>query len=189
MQSTVTEHARSTFAAVTCAECHLPREADGHRSHRFDVSRNTALLRGAIAMASRRTPSGVAVALTTREVGHAMPTGDLFRRLRLVVRGEAADGRHLGEEEVLFARRFDQRRGLMAGREDTRLFGDTEVRLDRPWLTEATRIGVELRYERVAQTSDVVDVRGEIQRREALFASLLIAEDLLESSPSGTGSR
>lgn len=86
MQSTVTEHQSSEFAQVACASCHMPRNSEGRRSHRFDVTRNEALLKEALKVEVRRQLSGnVEFVLTSRGVGHAFPTGDLFRRLRIHV--------------------------------------------------------------------------------------------------------
>ncbi len=182
MQSTVTEHRRSPFAGTSCASCHLPRAADGHRDHRFDVSRNEQLLQSALDVRSRRTAEGIEVHLTTRGVGHALPTGDLFRRLVVAVRGESVDGTPLGEEEVVLARRFDRRSGVPVEIEDTRIFGERRFRVDGDWLAAAARVEVEVRYERVAQTFDVVDVRGERQRRDAVFASVVLSRTLLSQA-------
>lgn len=180
MQSTVSEHRRSPFASTSCASCHLPRAADGHHDHRFHVSRNESLLRNALRVSSRRTSEGVEVLLTTHDVGHAMPTGDLFRRLVVAVRAEALDGTPLGEEEVVLGRRFDRRSGVPVEVEDTRVVGERHVRVDGEWLAAAARVAVEVRYERVAQTSEVIDVRGERQRRDAVFASIVLSQALLE---------
>lgn len=180
MQSTVSEHRRSPFASTSCASCHLPRAADGHHDHRFDVSRNEALLRSALRVTSHRTPEGVEVLLATQDVGHAMPTGDLFRRLVIALRAEGIGGTALGEEEVVLGRRFDRRSGVPVEVEDTRVVGERRVRVDGEWLATAAKIDVEVRYERVAQTSEVIDVRGERQRRDAVFASIVLAQALLE---------
>ena len=109
-----------------------------------------------------------------------MPTGDLFRRLVVAVRGEALDGTPLGEEHVLLARRFDRKSGVPVEIEDTRVVGERRVRVEGEWLAMAARVDVEVRYERVAQTLDVTDVRGERQSRDAVFASVLLSKALLE---------
>ena len=181
MQSTMTEHARSSHSDSSCATCHLPRAADGHRDHRFDVSRNVAFLRASVDVRGHRTLSGIEIAIAARNVGHALPTGDLFRRLRVAVRAEAADGRQLGEQEVILARRFDWRRGVPDESQDTRVFGERRVTVDGDWLVGAARVAYEVFYERVAQTVDVEDVRGGLQRRDSVFASVVIAEGTLAS--------
>lgn len=108
MQSTVYEHARSREAAASCASCHMPRVADargGHLSHAFAASRDDAAVRDAVAVsASRPARARVRVVLSPRAVGHAFPTGDLFRRL--VVSAEARDARGLlrARDDVYLAR-------------------------------------------------------------------------------------
>jgi hypothetical protein len=58
-------------------------------SHTFDVSRNRDLLASALEVRAVRNGNGDAMfTLTARGVGHAFPTGDLFRRL--VLRATAA---------------------------------------------------------------------------------------------------
>jgi hypothetical protein len=176
MQSTLAEHAASSYASVACAECHMPRRDDGHHDHAFHVSRDPALLRAALAVTGERTASGLDIVLATRNVGHAMPTGDLFRRLRVVVRAEGPGGGHLGEEEILLARRFDRRTGVPIQKEDLRVFGVRRLKVEGEWLTAAARIDVEVRYERVAQTKEVMDVRGKVQERGTVFDSVLLSE-------------
>jgi hypothetical protein len=104
MQSTVTEHRASAYATTSCADCHMPRIA-GRRSHGFAASRDPELLRKALRVEVSRTgPGALALVLTPGAVGHAFPTGDLFRRL--VVRAETVDdGPYLADERVL-ARHF-----------------------------------------------------------------------------------
>ncbi len=83
MQSTVTEHRRSPYADVSCAQCHMPKR-DGHRDHSFTASRDPELVRGAVRVEARRpTPCEVEISLTPVGVGHAFPTGDLMRRLEI----------------------------------------------------------------------------------------------------------
>ena len=179
MQSTVSEHARSEQAARTCASCHLP-ERGGHRDHRFAVSRNISLLRASLSMVARRTADGLAITLTTHDVGHAMPTGDLFRRLVVKVEGEAADGSFAGEEEIVLARRFERVKGLPLQVEDDRVVGTKQVAVSEPWIGRAPRVKVAVHYERVAETVDVRDVRGRKDHRGTLFASVVLAEAVLE---------
>jgi hypothetical protein len=76
MQRTAEEHA----GGESCATCHMP-------SHTFAVSRNRDLLASAVMVRASRNADGAAVfALSARGVGHAFPTGDLFRRLVLRAR-------------------------------------------------------------------------------------------------------
>ena len=85
MQLTIAEHAESPFAAIACATCHMPWRGEGetlHRSHEFSASRDPAMVRSAVIVdASRTSATTVEVALAPGIVGHAFPTGDLFRRV------------------------------------------------------------------------------------------------------------
>lgn len=88
MQDTHAEHAASKYADVPCQTCHMPRVEDAagnsHADHRFAVMNDSAFL----AQAARvelveRTAERVLVSLTPGRIGHAFPTGDLFRRAEL----------------------------------------------------------------------------------------------------------
>jgi hypothetical protein len=111
MQDTVQEHARSKHSTEPCQSCHMP-VVDGpdgkHKSHRFAVISDPAMLRGAARVAAARTDGGLTVTLTPDRVGHAFPTGDMFRRLE--VRAEAVDARGrviVAAEPVVMGRLFD----------------------------------------------------------------------------------
>jgi hypothetical protein len=173
MQSTIREHAESDFRETSCTSCHMPK-ANGHRDHRFSVSRNPDFLRRAFAMKTARTAEGVEIEVTPKNVGHAFPTGDLFRRVRLIVRSE------LGEDEVVLGRRFEHGPTLTREIADTRLSGPRRFTLTGEWLTKAARITVEARYERVAQTSETRDARGGWQRRDSVFGHIVLEEAVLE---------
>ena len=90
MQLTATEHARSSRSGTACAACHMPREG-GHASHRFAASRDPELLRRAATITAARFEDVVMVTLARREAGHALPTGDIFRRLRVTARTTGDD--------------------------------------------------------------------------------------------------
>jgi hypothetical protein len=86
MQSTVTEHAQSAQRAQACAGCHMPLAYEGgapHRSHAFLGGHDDALVKSAVNVRAERSPEGARITLTPRELGHAFPTGDLFRRLEV----------------------------------------------------------------------------------------------------------
>lgn len=77
MQKTMLEHGADTRS---CASCHM---AAGN-GHSFRASRDIAFLQNALAVRAERNADGdAAFTLTARNVGHAFPTGDLFRRLVL----------------------------------------------------------------------------------------------------------
>ncbi len=126
MQRTASEHAESPHAEKSCASCHLPKVGDGaarHASHRFDVTRNEGVLRAALSVSARRDASAVVLDLAPNGVGHAFPTGDMFRRIRIevLVGGDAA------HPAFRFERRLARTFGVADGRKvevaDTRLTG------------------------------------------------------------------
>lgn len=95
LQKTASEHAASSLARVSCIQCHMPRtaSASGHLDHTFAASRDEALVRAAARITARREPGAVVVRFERRAVGHAFPTGDLFRRLSVTVSTDAGDVR------------------------------------------------------------------------------------------------
>lgn len=120
LQSTMTEHARSEFAGVSCADCHMGGR--GGKDHRFLAGvRNVERMRAAITIAVDRTPGGVRVVLVTNGVGHAFPTGDLFRRLRLQIDALDDEGRIDDQTEILFGRTFAEQGGVRVNVEDRRV--------------------------------------------------------------------
>jgi hypothetical protein len=90
MQDTLAEHAASLAATTPCQTCHMPM-VDGmggkHRSHAFSVIADEAMLRRAVTTRAERLdgPAGPTVRVTLRAaaVGHAFPTGDMFRRVEV----------------------------------------------------------------------------------------------------------
>lgn len=112
MQSTASEHAR--FAAsrpggsgASCAGCHMPRAASGHRSHAFTGGRDEALVRSSIVVtATRSSSTTVHVVLAPAAAGHCVPTGDLFRRLEVSAEALGADLSVVSEARAHLARRF-----------------------------------------------------------------------------------
>ncbi len=123
MQLTATEHRASIHASTACATCHMPR-VDGHASHRFAASRSEEMLRRAAAVTATRDANGIVITLRPRDVGHAFPTGDIFRRLRVeaTVAGDASP-----------PRRVFLQRNTKGGGQDTRPFVDgtpSDVRID-----------------------------------------------------------
>jgi hypothetical protein len=96
MQDTFGEWQRSDHArrGTQCQDCHMPwrTAADGtrYRSHAFVGGRDPSLLSRSARVEVRATRTAdrrVAVRATVvpTDVGHAFPTGDLFRRLELSV--------------------------------------------------------------------------------------------------------
>lgn len=100
LQSTLSEHARSAARDRTCQDCHMPRRGD-HVDHRFPGLGDPALMRRAVTTRVRvrsaaRGGLRVDVELRPGEIGHAFPTGDMFRQGRFEVRR----GRHSAVEPL-----------------------------------------------------------------------------------------
>jgi hypothetical protein len=129
VQKTASEHAASPFAGVECAECHAPPRG-GHTDHRFVSGHAPAWIRERVRLrGSRAFPQGTnALALTIDvDAGHAFPTGDMFRRARLLVFAERPDGRIVGDAERVFGRTWASLRdGDHAGARTQE--GDTRIR-------------------------------------------------------------
>ena len=62
----------------------MQRTVTEHAASRFAVASDPAMLRRALVVHVTRRGDAVAFDLAPGEVGHAVPTGDLFRRLVLV---------------------------------------------------------------------------------------------------------
>ena len=129
VQKTVTEHAASRWAAVPCADCHAPRR-DGHTDHRF-VSGHApgAMGRSVHVSAERSAPNGLRVELRV-DAGHAFPTGDMFRRARLLIFAESADGRIVADAERVFGRTWG---GLREGEHAGARTQESDTRIRDHW--------------------------------------------------------
>ncbi|MFO0676944.1 MAG: multiheme c-type cytochrome [Polyangiaceae bacterium] len=115
MQSTRTEHLASASAKTPCPSCHMPTLPDADETrlrnrvdHRFVASGDVATLARAVSVEVRRTSAGiVTVTLSPKDVGHAFPTGDLFRRLVVVLEAvRTSDGSRRVLGRHVLARRF-----------------------------------------------------------------------------------
>ncbi|MEM6787799.1 MAG: multiheme c-type cytochrome [Myxococcota bacterium] len=107
MQRTVSEHAASQHAERPCQTCHMPVATDRlgrtYRRHDFRVQGNPAFIGKALSVTGRTIDDRrVEVSLRAAAVGHAVPTGDLYRRL--VVRAVDAEGQ--AARPVVLSRRF-----------------------------------------------------------------------------------
>jgi Cytochrome c554 and c-prime len=131
MQSTLSEHRGSAFADLSCQSCHMPRDADGRRAHGFAASRDPVMLRAAVHAQAKRTGDEVVVTLTPAAVGHAFPTGDLFRRLAVELGHTDDEGEWIEVDARVLTRHIEDHRGS----------GRVQVADDRPGATSgATRV-------------------------------------------------
>ena len=134
----------------------------GHADHRFAAARDEAFVKSAVTVrATRTSPSTIEVTLAPAAVGHAFPTGDLFRRVRITA----------GGKQRFLARHFANRQelpGVVVRAEvgdDRVLAGERSVVLDVP--PEKTRVRVV--YERAEGPSDATTSRARVAGAIALF--------------------
>jgi hypothetical protein len=99
MQRTISEH-DSANSEATCVSCHMP---SGAQSHAFPGGYDSELLKKALAMRAERRACNAVLTLTPNGVTHAVPTGDLFRRLAVSVtaQGEQKETRYLARHFML----------------------------------------------------------------------------------------
>lgn len=120
MQDTVREH-RASGDPRGCVDCHAPTR-DGHTDHRFGGHRDPALLAEALLVEATATRDGwstdVTLRLRAHEVTHAVPTGDVFRRLEVRA---WIEGRPDNAASELLARGFDIVDGVWHPTEDRRV--------------------------------------------------------------------
>ena len=85
MQSTLSEHRLSTANNRECQSCHMPLDPrTNKRTHDFSVLKSPQMIRSGVQVsASRWNATSIEVTLRPGNIGHAFPTGDLFRRLEL----------------------------------------------------------------------------------------------------------
>lgn len=154
MQGTVREHASSGHAQTSCADCHMPRRADGRRDHRFAASRDPELLRRSISVSAQRRGSSAHLVLKPGWVGHAVPTGDLFRRLVVEAEVADADWQVLAQDARVLGRRFADRSGPRVQIADDRVGAQgsspVEVVLELGEAAMGRAIRWRVQYERVA---------------------------------------
>lgn len=150
MQDTLGEHARSAAAATPCQGCHMlavPSRGGGtHRSHAFRVQGDGAMLARAVVVKAAELDAGeLRLSLAPGAIGHAFPTGDLYRQVEVRALPLDAAGRPLsgGSSEIL-ARSFRATRigpgaQTQVQRADTRLTGPRTLRLPLPPGTRRVR--------------------------------------------------
>jgi hypothetical protein len=165
MQRTISEHARSRFADESCQSCHmLPTRSDAevHHDHGFAVVGQPQMLRAAVTIAAMRPePGRVVLELSPRLVGHAFPTGDLFRRLVVELHADADDGGAAWSTQRVLAREFaTQRVGhgqlIRVEREDQRVGvgrGPRVVELELPAELHGRALRWVLVYERALEAA------------------------------------
>ena len=112
MQSTLSEHRRSLERGAACSDCHMPVVENGaspHRSHRFLGGRDPEFVRSAVSVtAERPRDSTLRVTLTPRALGHAFPTGDLFRRIEVSAESVGIEWQVIASDRRYLARHWER---------------------------------------------------------------------------------
>ena len=180
MQLTIEEHEISAYSNVSCAGCHMPLVGEGprrHRSHRFSGSRTPEEQARALRItASRASPTEIEIEIAPGEVGHAYPTGDLFRRLEVRVEAVTSEGAVVAREVRYLARHFE-RRLSPSGHPVRALLWD-----DRPGAPGPAAEGVTLRMDLGAASADrLFDLRVSLQRVAQLVEGRPERESPVES--------
>jgi hypothetical protein len=114
MQATISEHRASAEARLrSCADCHMPRVSDGpneHRDHGFPAAHDVTMLRRSLRVTVERASATVVrLHLSPFEVGHAVPTGDLLRRLEVALHAIDPSGSRRILDRRWLSRRFAMR--------------------------------------------------------------------------------
>ncbi|MBL4685302.1 MAG: hypothetical protein JKY37_11980 [Nannocystaceae bacterium] len=104
MQRTMAEHQASTHANKSCADCHLPQTELANKrvihDHSLASTRDPDAMRRALLITAKREGNDLVLSLVPQDVGHAFPTGDLYRRL------EIGAELHAGGKRVASATRY-----------------------------------------------------------------------------------
>lgn len=167
VQKTLSEHASSPLANVRCVDCHMPVRA-GHPDHRFELAGHSPSAIGKAVHVTASRNAGVLEVAIAVDAGHAFPTGDMFRRVRLLAFGEDARGQIVGEAERVFGRRWgNDEHGGRIETGDTRIHGAWREAIDLEPTAAIVRVRWQLVYERV------LAARGE---RISVSSSDVIAE-------------
>jgi len=143
MQKTLTEHAQSAHAAKPCQDCHMPRvpskKGAAHRSHDFRVQGNKDMMvRAVVVDKAEIKDDSLHIDMRPGTIGHAFPTGDLYRRVEVRVFAVDAKDKPLGQPAVEILRRIfgpaheAPHKTVPIEREDRRLTGPRQIVLPLP---------------------------------------------------------
>jgi hypothetical protein len=159
MQSTISEHRDSEARGESCASCHMPVGPTGKRSHEFRASRDEALLKRALRVEVERvSATTVRFVLTPVGVGHAFPTGDLFRRLELSAEAFGPDNLVVSGARRYLTRHFEIRRdggGKRLVKDDRLRDGPTTIELELEPSAAGFPVAWRVGYQRVAHPEGV----------------------------------
>lgn len=102
MQKTMHEHAQSAHSSKPCQECHMPlvpsHKGPPHRQHDFRVIGNREFMsRAVVVKESKIEKDALHLDLALGSIGHAFPTGDLYRRVEIRATAVNNDGKPIGK--------------------------------------------------------------------------------------------
>lgn len=186
LQMTVSEHQASPYADRPCARCHMPLvpgPSGEHRSHAFSSPRDPTSLREAVVLDVAREGHALWVTARLDGVGHALPTGDLFRRIEISAEALGADMAVVSRETRHLARHFGRVRGpagleVRVDESDDRLTPGvvSTMLLDLGEDAEALTIAYRISYQRALFVKDGAENEAEV------FDEVVLAEGLLPAA-------
>lgn len=142
LQNTLREWEQSRHSDKPCQACHMPRTAGerssadrprAHRDHAFRTFEDRAFMASAVTVkaSARRRGDKIEVTVTVMPgaIGHAFPTGDMFREAVLTIRLGDQQHTELLRRDFALTITDDARGHLLGEVEDTRV----PARAARPW--------------------------------------------------------
>lgn len=143
MQKTMSEHASSAHAGKPCQECHMPlvpsQKGPAHHKHDFRVFGNREFMARAVVVSQAEIKGdSLHLHLTLGTIGHAFPTGDLYRRVEVRAMAVDEQGKTMGSPALNILRRTfgsahdGPNKTVPIEREDGRLLGPKELILPLP---------------------------------------------------------
>lgn len=157
MQDTLGEHRRSAFADKPCQTCHMPvvpsKGGGTHKSHSFRVQGDKAMLaKGVRVVSATIETDGIHIVIEPGEIGHAFPTGDLYRQVELRVTPLDAAGEPTGATSALaLTRTFKMERHQPGNITVNHQVNDTRLTARRSSTFPAPRGTTQARYQIVWQ--------------------------------------
>ena len=128
LQNTLAEWQQSSYADRPCQRCHMPLAGPPgkqHRSHAFRTLDEPERVAGAVRVSAAAERRGgkvrVTVEISPGEIGHAFPTGDMFRQAVLTVSAGAARKREVLRRYFAPTITADARGHLLGQVDDTRI--------------------------------------------------------------------
>ena len=191
MQATVAEHGRSGRRGSPCASCHMPSVGEGqarHRSHAFPGGHDASFVKSGLSVSAERDAEGhVHVHLTPTRIGHAFPTGDLFRRLEVSAEAVGSDYQVVGGARRYLTRHWTEERKASSvvrrvAHDDRPLDAPLEVDLELETSLTGLPVAWRVAYQRVEHP------RSESEQDSVLEGEIEIASGTLPPLSKGVSS-